>query len=198
MSKLMMAMVVGLTCVSASAQAQDYPQRNQQPKSQGALNESQALGAALASNVAAYQTAVIAAARATDPEVRTYAMGLVQDYEKANRDLLKLVEKGTLTATDSPMRDKIVSTANKDMGNMWTGEAGAELDKQFLTYMIEDQRNDIQNLESSLIPSATNTDLKDAFESGRKVTNEHFQEACTLGRRLGSNVEGCPAVRGTE
>ncbi len=188
MLKLMMAMVVGLTCVSAPAWAQDK---------KDVLTESQALGAALASNLSAYQTAAIVAARTQDPEVRSYAMRVVQDYEKANRDLLNLVEKGNLTVADSPLRDKIVSAANKDMGTMWSKEAGAELDKQFLTYMIEDQRNDLTNFDQSMIPGARSKDLKDVLTNERMVANEHFQQACTLGRRLGAETEGCPTAPGT-
>lgn len=175
---IVLAALVGLV---GTAQAAD-------PK----LDEAQALGAVLVMNGTEMAMGTTMAARAQDPEVRAYAMRLIEDHGDANMKLLNYQEQAGLKAKDSKVRNKTLSEGIKMTDALWSREMGAELDQRFLTDAITEHKETLESFDTMLIPAAQNERLKTLFTQQRDAVSAHLAQACTLGKRLGAGTEGCP------
>jgi putative membrane protein len=162
-----------------------------------ALTEAQAMGVMLMSNAAEVQIGQAMAARTADPKVRAYAMRLLDDNLKANRELLGIVENTGILAADSKLRDQRYAAGMKEVGALWTTEPGTALDKKFLTEAVEDHVEYLEIIDTRLLPSATTEELKTSFTAMRATMAAHLQEACQLGAPMGVDAKGCPTQPGT-
>lgn len=161
------------------------------------MTEAQALGVMLTANAGEVAVGQAVAARTTNPEVRSYAMKLLDDHLSANRDLLKLAENTKMVPADSPARGSLMDDTNKELADLWNKEAGADLDKMFLTSSIEDHAKDLKMIDEKLTNSVTTPELKQQLTTLRATIAGHLDEACRLGTPMGISSADC-GQRGTE
>lgn len=156
-----------------------------------ALDEAEALGAALASNTGEAMVAATMAARAQDPEVRAYAMRLLDDHGNAATQLLNYQEKAGIQAKDSRNLRKDLAVSTKMTEMLWSKVPGVELDQRYLTDTIAHHREELRTLEEVLIPAAQSPQLQTMLTRQREAVMGHLDQACTLGQRLGAETEPC-------
>ncbi|MFN7144239.1 MAG: DUF4142 domain-containing protein [Myxococcota bacterium] len=165
----------------------------------GTLTEAQALGVMLAANSGEVSIGQAVAARTTNPEVRRYAMQLVDHHMAANKDLLGITEKaGAMVPMDSPLRDQLSNDVHKELTNLWSREAGADFDKMFLTAAIEDHAAHLKLIDQQLMPAVTTANLKDELTAMRATIADHLKDACGLATPMGVQSTDCAQQRGTE
>jgi putative membrane protein len=117
------------------------------------------------------QLAQLAAQRATNPEVRSYAQKLVEDHSKVNSELVSLAGQKNIKVDTDDDKDRSYKRLNK--------KSGSEFDQEFVEHMIDEHEKDIKMFEKAA-SDAKDPDLK-AFAS-RHVSHlrEHLQQAQSL------------------
>ncbi|MDP2310885.1 MAG: DUF4142 domain-containing protein [Pseudomonadota bacterium] len=159
-----------------------------------ALDEAQAVGVALMANAAEVPIATSVAARSLDPQVRDYAMMLVQEHSEADKQLLGVMEQLDLRAKDSPLRAQMADDAGKNLGAYWSKEVGAALDQRFMTDTIVQHRDLLSMYDERLIPAATTAAIKDTLTKERATIARHLKEACAIGVKVEAQTAGCPVA----
>ncbi|MDP2314108.1 MAG: DUF4142 domain-containing protein [Pseudomonadota bacterium] len=185
MNVVLFATILGWTATAAAAE-------------RAKLDEGQALGAAITANANEVMAGSAMAARAQDPEVRAYAMRLMEDHASANQALLNYQEQAGIKATDSRLRAKLLTDGTKMTEMLWSKDPSAMVDQRFLSDSITDHRELLRNLDEVLIPAAVNSpELTGLLTRQRATYAEHLRQGCMIGRRLGADTEQCPMEPGT-
>jgi putative membrane protein len=92
--------------------------------------------------------AQLAAQRASNSEVRTFAQKLVDDHSKVNSELMQIATQKSVNVD----KDNDQSRAYKRLAK----KSGAEFDQEFVEHMIDDHERDIKMFEKA------STDAKDS------------------------------------
>ncbi len=163
------------------------------------VTQDEALGIALTANAAEVEYGMAMIGRATDPDVRAFAQRLIKDHGDSNTRLLSLIKPdGTIKPVNSAMRSRAFADANDQVDAYWSGDAGVELDRKFMTEMIADHAADLRDLDNVLLPAATNVEFKQALTSLRSSVADHLRNACSIGKRLGSDTKDCASLTDTQ
>jgi putative membrane protein len=121
------------------------------------------------------QIAQLAAQRATNAEVRSFAQKLVDDHTKVNSELMALASQESVDIDTDDDKDRAYKRLNK--------KSGMEFDQEFVEHMIDEHEKDIKMFEKA------SSDAKDAevrsFAS-RHVGSlrEHLHQAQNLRQTL--------------
>ena len=117
------------------------------------------------------QLAELAAQRAMNPEVKSFAQKLVDDHTKVNSELMSLASQKNVKVDVDDDKDRAYNRLNK--------KSGSEFDQEFVEHMIDEHEKDVKMFEKAA------SDAKDpevrAFAS-KHVTDlrEHLQQAQSL------------------
>jgi putative membrane protein len=149
-------------------------------------------GAALAQNVkptdpqiahvayTAGQIDIDAAKQALDKsknqEVRAFAEGMVRDHEAVNKQALDLVKKLKVTPEDNDTSRGLSKAAAEKKAQLAKLNS-AEFDKAYLANEVAFHKTVNGALETQLIPSANNAELKSLLQTGLKLFQGHQQHA---------------------
>jgi putative membrane protein len=117
------------------------------------------------------QLAELAAQRATNPEVKSFAQKLVDDHTKVNSELMSIASQKNVKVDVDDDKDRAYKRLNK--------KSGSEFDQEFVEHMIDEHEKDVKMFEKAA------SDAKDpeirAFAS-KHVSHlrEHLQQAQSL------------------
>jgi putative membrane protein len=124
-----------------------------------------------------------ALSKSTNKEVKAFAEDMVRDHETVNKLALDLVKKLKVTPEDNDTsRSLSKAAASKliDLGNL----KGGEFDKAYVSNEVAYRKAVDDALESTLIPGATNAELKSLLQTGLKIFQRHEQHAEHLAASL--------------
>jgi putative membrane protein len=94
------------------------------------------------------QIAQLAADRASNPEVKSFAQKLVNDHTAVNQELTTLASNKGVTLDTDDNKDRVYNRLAK--------KSGTEFDREFVEHMIDDHEKDVKMFEKA------STDAKDA------------------------------------
>ncbi|MGY8662793.1 DUF4142 domain-containing protein [Bradyrhizobium sp. UFLA05-109] len=117
-----------------------------------------------------------ALSKARDKEVRAFADNMVRDHEAVNQLALDLVKKLNVTPEDndtSKALSKQAADKSAELGKL----SGAAFDKAYVANEIAYHKAVNAALETLLIPSANNAELKGLLQTGLKIFQGHEQHA---------------------
>src|SRR5262245_61228462 len=117
-----------------------------------------------------------AKSRATSKEAKAFADDMVRDHEAVNKQALDLVKKLNVTPEDndtSKALSKQASDKLTELGKL----SGAAYDKAYVANEVAYHKAVNSALETKLIPSASNTELKGLLQTGLKIFQGHEQHA---------------------
>jgi putative membrane protein len=117
-----------------------------------------------------------ALSKAHDKEVRAFADNMVRDHEAVNQLALDLVKKLNVTPEDndtSKALSKQAADKSAELGKL----SGAAFDKAYVANEIAYHKAVNAALETLLIPSANNGELKGLLQTGLKIFQGHEQHA---------------------
>ena len=124
-----------------------------------------------------------ALSQATSKEVRAFAENMVRDHETVNKLALDLVKKLGVTPEDNDTSRSLSKAAASKLIELGALK-GAEFDKAYVSNEIAYHKAVDDALESTLIPGATNAELKSLLQTGLKIFQGHEQHAEHLGASL--------------
>jgi putative membrane protein len=117
-----------------------------------------------------------ALSKSKNKEVRDFADNMVKDHTAVNKQALALVKKLKVTPQDNPTSQALTKQAAAKRAEL-AKLSGAAFDKAYVDNEVAFHKTVNNALETQLIPSASNPELKSLLETGLKVFQGHEQHA---------------------
>jgi putative membrane protein len=137
----------------------------------------------LATGTADIKAAKLALGRSKNKEVIAFAKDMVRDHGAVNQKALALVKKLKVTPEDNDTSRSLVQKADEDRATL-SKLHGAEFDKAYANNEVAYHKTVNGALETTLIPDASNPELKDLLSTGLKIFQGHEQHAEHLAETL--------------
>ena len=118
----------------------------------------------------------VAASQTTNPEVRTFAELMVTDHTGVNNAAAALVAKLKVTPQDNPISQSLKSGGEKHLARLKTLQ-GTAFDKAYVDHEVTYHQQVIDALDNTLIPGATNAELKALLIKVRPAFVAHLEHA---------------------
>ncbi|WP_407177404.1 DUF4142 domain-containing protein [Bradyrhizobium sp. STM 3562] len=109
-------------------------------------------------------------------EVKQFAQDMVRDHEAVNKQALDLVKKLKVTPEDNDTSRSLSKQANEKYAELGKLK-GAAFDKAYIENEVAYHKTVNNALETQLIPSANNAELKNLLQTGLKIFQGHEQHA---------------------
>ncbi len=117
-----------------------------------------------------------ALSKSKNQDVRAFAEGMVSDHTAVNKKALGLVKKLKVTPEDNDTSRALAKAAADKRADL-SKLSGAAFDKGYIDNEVAYHTTVNGALETTLIPSATNGELKSLLETGLKIFQGHQQHA---------------------
>jgi putative membrane protein len=114
--------------------------------------------------------------KASNKEVKQFAQDMVRDHEAVNKQALDLVKKLKVTPEDNDTSKALTKQAGDKLAELGKLK-GAAFDKAYVANEVAYHKTVNSALETQLIPSASNAELKGLLETGLKIFQGHEQHA---------------------
>jgi len=124
-----------------------------------------------------------ALAKSKNKQVRAFAEDMVRDHTSVNDQALALCKKLGVTPEDNDTSKGLTKDADAYRTKLDT-LSGAAFDKAYAEHEVAYHHSVNGALESTLIPSASNAELKSLLETGLKIFKGHEEHARTLAASL--------------
>ncbi|WP_316161118.1 MULTISPECIES: DUF4142 domain-containing protein [unclassified Bradyrhizobium] len=145
--------------------------------SQGAkLNDPQIAHIAYTAGEIDIKAAKQALDKSSSKEVKEFAQGMVRDHEAVNKQALALVKKLKVTPEDNDTSRALSKQASEKLDELGKLK-GAAFDKAYIANEVVYHKTVNGALETQLIPSASNSELKELLQTGLKLFQGHEQHA---------------------
>jgi len=124
-------------------------------------------------DVAAAKQAI---SKASNKDVKAFAEDMVRDHEAVNKQALDLVKKLKVTPEDNDTSKALSKQASDKLAEL--GKlSGASFDKAYIANEVAYHKTVDSALETQLIPSSSNAELKSLLQTGLKIFQGHEQHA---------------------
>ena len=114
--------------------------------------------------------------KASSKEVKAFAQDMVRDHEAVNKQALDLVKKLKVTPEDNDTSRTLSKQAADKLAELGKLK-GADYDKAYVANEVAYHKAVNGALETLLIPSASNAELKSLLQTGLKIFQGHQQHA---------------------
>jgi putative membrane protein len=129
------------------------------------------------------EAAKLAVEKSKTKAVVDFANGMISDHEAVNAQALELVKKLNVTPEDNDT-SKALTQAAAEKRNELAALDGAAFDKAYIENEVAYHKQVNGALETQLIPSAENTELKSLLETGLKLFQGHQEHAANVAAEL--------------
>jgi putative membrane protein len=117
-----------------------------------------------------------ALAKSSNKDVKAFAENMVRDHEAVNKQALDLVKKLKVTPEDNDTSKSLSKNAAAKLDEL-AKLKGADFDKAYVANEVAYHKAVDGALETVLIPSASNAELKSLLQTGLKIFQGHEQHA---------------------
>ena len=114
--------------------------------------------------------------KASNKDVKAFAEDMVRDHEAVNKQALALVKKLKVTPEDNDTSKTLSKNAADKLAELGKLK-GAAFDKAYVDNEVAYHKAVNGALETLLIPSASNAELKSLLQTGLKIFQGHQQHA---------------------
>ena len=114
--------------------------------------------------------------KAGNKDVKAFAQDMVRDHEAVNKQALDLVKKLKVTPEDNDTSKTLSKQATEKLAEL-AKLKGAEYDKAYVANEVAYHKAVNGALDTTLIPSAENAELKALLETGLTLFKEHQMHA---------------------
>jgi putative membrane protein len=114
--------------------------------------------------------------KSKNKQVRAFADDMVKDHTAVNKQALALVNKLKVTPQDNPTSQALSKQATAKHAEL-AKLNGAAFDKAYVDNEVAYHKTVNNALETQLIPSAQNGELKSLLQTGLKIFQGHEQHA---------------------
>jgi putative membrane protein len=129
------------------------------------------------------KAAQLALQKSKNKEVRGFAEDMIRDHKAVNEQALALVKKLNVTPQDNDTSKSLVKQADQERAKL-AKLNGATFDREYAQNEVAYHQTVNNALQTTLIPSATNPELKDLLSTGLKIFQGHQQHADQVAKSL--------------
>ena len=122
------------------------------------------------------KNAELALKKTKNAEVKTFAEDMMRDHKDVNDKALALCKKLKVTPEDNDTSKGLVKGADEERAKLEKLE-GADFDKAYADNEVSYHHTVNGALEKTLIPGASNAELKDLLQTGLKIFQGHEEHA---------------------
>jgi putative membrane protein len=121
--------------------------------------------------------------KSKNPDVRAFADDMVRDHTAVNEQALALVKKLKVTPENNATSQALTKQADAKRAELAKLD-GAAFDKAYVDNEVAYHKTVDSALETQLIPSASNDELKGLLQTGLKIFQGHEQHAEMIDDKL--------------
>ena len=114
--------------------------------------------------------------KSSNKDVKAFAEDMVRDHEAVNKQALDLVKKLKVTPEDNDTSKTLSKNAAAKLDEL-SKLSGPAFDKAYVTNEVAYHKAVDGALETTLIPAASNAELKSLLQTGLKIFQGHEQHA---------------------
>lgn len=143
------------------------------------INDAQIASIVVTANQVDIDAGKLAAARATNPEVKKFARLMITDHTGVNKSATALVTKLKVKPEDNPTSQSLKDGGIKNVDNLKTLK-GAAFDKAYIDHEVAYHQQVLDAVDKTLIPGAKNEELKALLVKVRPAFVAHLEHAKQL------------------
>jgi putative membrane protein len=149
----------------------------QNPGTQGGpLSEGQILGVLRTVNDAEVAAGQIASANTKNAGVRLFAQHMINDHTKANEDVISAAGAVGEQPADSGPSAHLKEAADSQ-NQALKGKSGADYDRAYMSYQVQDHQDVLNEINGTLMPSAKTDPIKNLLNRTQSMVQEHLDMA---------------------
>ena len=143
------------------------------------VNDAQIASIVVTANQVDIDAGKLAASRSTNGDVKGFARLMVTDHTGVNKSATDLAARLKVTPQDNPTSQSLKSDGDKNLAHLKT-LSGAAFDKAYIDREVAYHQQVIDALDKTLIPGATNAELKALLVKVRPAFVTHLEHAKSL------------------
>ena len=143
------------------------------------VNDAQIASIVVTANQVDIDAGQLAASRATNDEVKKFARLMVTDHTGVNKAATDLAAKLRVTPQDNPTSQSLKADGEKNLTHLKTLK-GAAFDTAYIDREVAYHQQVFDALDTTLIPGATNKELKALLVKVRPAFVAHLEHAKRL------------------
>jgi putative membrane protein len=140
------------------------------------VNDAQIAAIVVTANQVDMNAGKLAAAKGTNPQVKAFGKQMVADHAGVNKSATMLVQKLKVTPEENPT-SKSLEAGGKENVDHLEMLSGAAFDKAYIDHEVAYHEQVIEALDKTLIPSASNAELKALLVKVRPAFVSHLEHA---------------------
>ncbi|HJU91095.1 MAG TPA: DUF4142 domain-containing protein [Gemmatimonadaceae bacterium] len=150
-----------------------------------ALTDANIAAIVLAANTIDIKNAELALQKSQNPEIRKFAQQMVTDHNGVNNAAVELATKLKLTPVPNETSTGLTKGAD-DTRAALAKKSGAEFDRAYIANEVAYHKTALGAVDSALIPSASNAELKALLVSVRPAFVAHTEHAEMVSKAVGN------------
>ena len=123
--------------------------------------------------------AKLAASTSKNKDLKAFAQRMVTDHEGVNKAATELVTKIKVTPEDNPTSQSLKSAGDTNVANLKTLK-GVAFDKAYIDNEVAFHQQVLDAVDKTLIPGASNEELKALLVKARPMFVDHIDQARKL------------------
>lgn len=153
-------------------------------KPAGGPNDAQIAGIVVAANQIDVDAGKLAKSRTRNKDVGAFAQQMITDHTAVNKQAGALVKKLKVKPEPSDTSKSLKAGADANMKKL-KGLKGAAFDRAYIDHEVEYHQAVLDAIDKTLIPSASNAELKALLTKVRPTIAEHLDHAKMIQSKLG-------------
>jgi putative membrane protein len=149
-----------------------------------AVSDAQIASIVVTANQVDIDAGQVAKSMASSGEVKKFAEQMITDHTGVNKQAVELATKLKVTPQDNPTSQSLKAGGEKNIATLKTLK-GAAFDKAYIDNEVAYHQAVLDAVDKTLIPSATNADLKALLVKVRPAFVAHLEHAKHLQASLG-------------
>ena len=140
------------------------------------VNDAQIASIVVTANQVDIDAGKLAKSRSTNKDVKAFAELMVTDHTGVNKSAKDLVTKLKVTPQDNPTSQSLKAGGDKNLAQLKTLK-GVGFDKAYVDHEVAYHQQVLDALDKTLIPGATNAELKALLIKVRPAFVAHLEHA---------------------
>ena len=150
------------------------------------VNDAQIASIVVTANQVDIDAGRFAKSRSTNKDVKAFAELMVTDHTGVNKSAKDLVTKLKVTPQDNPTSQSLKAGGDKNLAHLKTLK-GAAFDQAYVDHEVAYHQQVIEALDNTLIPGATNEELRALLIKVRPAFVAHLEHAKHLQSSTGQD-----------
>jgi putative membrane protein len=148
------------------------------------VNDAQIAHIVVTANQVDIDAGKVAAAMATNPEVKRFGQQMVTDHTGVNKQAGELAAKLKVTPADNPTSQSLKAGGDKNVATLKTLK-GAAFDKAYIDHEVTYHQAVLQTAQAAL-GAAQNAELKSLIQKAAPNLQAHLEHAQKIQSKLGA------------